>query len=86
MSSTVIRPIQQYRSFNFHLFLIYAYIRNTCMLEHICCISLITVDKIQQDDLLKVISAIQAQLINKYKSIKEKLLNATPASILTSSV
>jgi len=56
------------------------------MLEHICCISLITVDKIQQDDLLKVISAIQAQLINKYKSIKEKLLNATPASILTSSV
>jgi hypothetical protein len=32
------------------------------------CIGLITVDKIQQDDLLKVISASQAQVINKYKT------------------
>jgi len=38
------------------------------MLERVCCISPITVDKIQQDDLLKVISASQAQLINKYKN------------------
>lgn len=62
MSSTVIRPIQQHKNSNIHVFLTYAYITNICVLEHVCCTGLITVDKIQQDDLLKVISASQAQL------------------------
>jgi len=38
------------------------------MLEHVCCIGLVTVDKIQQGDLLQVISASQAQPINKYNN------------------
>ena len=45
MSPTVIRPIKQHKISNIHLFLTYAYIRNTCMLEHVCCVGLITVDK-----------------------------------------
>jgi hypothetical protein len=38
------------------------------MLEHVRCIGLVSVDQMQQDDLLKVTSASQAQLINKYKN------------------
>ena len=62
MSSIIIRPQQPHVCSNIHLFLIYAYMRNKRMLEHVCGrIGLITIEDI--DTYVHLVYSITTKLL-----------------------